>query len=200
MNKELLESKWYQIRQIQKEKFGNLSEEDIQQINGHYDELILKLQQKYGYSREEAEERIRNWNFDRFETPRTYQSEEKTIVKERSHSSFNKLLLWIALPLLLLGSYYFATRAPETTQSPVMTQEQMMAETPTDHLISTDLRNALLSQQNLVLPMENVHISTNNGVVTLSGFVPSADVRDTIVDTARNFVGVKQVVNNLEIK
>lgn len=207
MNREILESRWLQIRQILKEKFSNLSEEDIQQINGHYDQLVVKLQQKYGYSREEAEERIRNWNFDRFETPRVYQSEprtynteEKTVIKERSRSSFN-WLLWLGLPLLLLGSYYLGTRAPEMARtSPVITQDRMMVETPADRLISTDLRNALLAQPDFAFAMQNVDITTHDGVVTLSGFVPSADMRNSIVDTAKNFAGVKHVVNNLEVK
>lgn len=202
MNKDLLESQWVQIRDILREKFSNLSEEDIRQINGHYDQLVAKLQQKYGYTREEAEERIRSWNFDRFATtPRSHVVHDEALDKDRN-SSLYKWLLGIGIPLLLLGSYFLSTRTPEMTRSPVFTQEQMIQETPADRVISSGLRNALLSQQqqNMAFSMQNVQITTHDGVVTLSGYVPNAETRDFIVNTAQNFSGVRQVVNNIEIR
>lgn len=201
MNKDLLESQWVQVRDILKEKFSNLTDEDIRQINGHYDQLVAKLQQKYGYSREEAEERIRSWNFDRFATTTTSRNpimREEAVKSETSDTSFYKWLLYLGIPLLLLGSYFLSNRTPETT--PVVNQEQTIAETPADRVISTNLRNALLSQQQLSFAMQNVQITTHDGVVTLSGSVPSAEMRDFIVNRAQNFAGVTQVINHLEVK
>lgn len=199
MNKDLLESQWMQIRDILMEKFNNLSEEDIREINGRYDQLVAKLQQKYGYTREEAEERIRNWNFDRFAAKTHMMRDEK--MKERNDSSLYKWLLGIGIPLLLLGTYFLARPADTMNRQPAMTQEQMMIqETPADRMMSNELRNTLMSQQNLAFAMQNVQITTRDGVVTLSGTVPNAEMRNFIGTAAERFAGVKQVINNIRVQ
>lgn len=204
MNKNVLESQWVQVRELLREKFSYLTEDDIRQINGRYDELVAKLQQKYGYTKEEAEERILNWNFDRFATPKSQIIQEDIVIKKHpvreEFSSAYKWLLGIGIPVLLLGSYFLAMRTPEVAQSPAVTQEQVVLETPADQLLSNDLRNLLLSQQNLAGVMQNVHITTNNGIVTLSGTVPNRETRNLIVNTTENVAGIRQVVDHLEIK
>lgn len=208
MNRELLESQWTQIREILLDKFSNLTEDDIRQINGRYDQLVAKLQQKYGYSREEAEEKIRAWNFDRFATAsrgssaamredRTYREDR---VRKDETSSILPWLLGIGIPLLLIGAYFLGTRNPETFTSPTSSQEQFVSETPSDRAISNSIRNTLISQQNLGPELQNVQITTNNGIVTLSGTVPDTDTRNTIVSSARNVSGVRQVINNLQVR
>jgi uncharacterized protein YjbJ (UPF0337 family) len=207
MNKDLLESQWTQIRDILHEKFSNLTDEDIKQINGRYDQLVAKLQQKYGYSREEAEERVRSWNFDRFATTakpinvrddRVYREEK--VRKENDSMSFFKWLLAIAIPLLLLGAYFSATRTPELQPTPPAAQEQMATETPADLSLSNGIRDALMSQPNRALEMQNVLITTHNGVVTVSGTVPTSAARDSIINTSQNFSGVRQVIDHLQIR
>lgn len=202
MNKDLLETQWPQIREMLKEKFSNLTEEDIRQINGRYDQLVAKLQQKYGYTREEAEERVRSWNFDRFSSPRSQMyRDEKLARREEDNSSFFKWLLALGIPLILLGAYFLGTRTPEpTTSSPTFTQQQAVLETPADRFITNSLRETLLSQPNLSAAVRNIQITTQNGVVTLSGPVPSAEARNAIINTAENSAGVRQVVNNLQIR
>ncbi|CDR33228.1 CsbD family protein [Criblamydia sequanensis] len=46
MNKDLFESQWSQIKPILRDKWSNLTDEDIRQINGRYDQLIAKIQQR----------------------------------------------------------------------------------------------------------------------------------------------------------
>lgn len=201
MNREVLESQWTQIREILSDKFSNLTEEDIRQINGRYDQLVAKLQQKYGYSREEAEDRIRSWNFDRVTSPRGQAFREEKIVRREEDTSMLKWLLALGIPLLLLGAYFLGTTTtPEVVRSPTITQEQMIAETPADRVISTGLRNALLSQQTFATGMQNIQIASRNGVVTLSGTVPSTEARDFAINTAQNFTGVRQVIDNLQVR
>lgn len=211
MNRDVLESQWTQIRDILHEKFSNLTDEDIRQINGRYDQLVAKLQQKYGYSREEAEERIRSWNFDRFATSGTRgqnvredRIQESRVRREEDNSSVLKWLLALGIPLLLLGLYFANTaKTPEavTRTTPATTQEQFVVETPADRVITNGLRNELLSQQNFTTAeMQNIQITTRNGVVTLSGFVPSREVRNSVVNSAQNYTGVRQVVDNLQIR
>ena len=203
MNRDVLETQWTQIREILHDKFSNLTDEDIRQINGRYDELVAKLQQKYGYSREEAEERVRSWNFDRMQAPRSQMMrEDKKVRREEDSSSIFKWLLAIGIPLILLGLYFFnpMSRTQDVTTAPTATQQQVVTETPADRTISTGIRSALQSQQNTTFDLQNVQIRTNNGVVTLSGSVPSAEMRDSIGTTAQNFAGVRQVNNNLLVK
>lgn len=199
MNRELLESQWVQVRELLKEKFSNLSEEDLRQINGRYDQLVVKLQEKYGYSREEAEEKIRILNFDRFSSPKSYVVRDEVVETKPDNSSFYKWLLGLGIPLLLLGAYLL-NKPVEVPRQPPVTQEQVIQETPADRSISSGLRSALLAQQNPAFDMKNIQITTHDGVVTLSGSVPNVETRNFAVTTARNFAGVKQVVNHIEVK
>jgi uncharacterized protein YjbJ (UPF0337 family) len=202
MNRDVLETQWPQIRDMLKEKFSNLTEDDIRQINGRYDQLVAKLQQKYGYSREEAEERIRNWNFDRFAKPRAQNYREEQQVNRRSedNSDWLKWLLALGIPLLLIGSYFLGTdRTPTTTRTTPANQEQAIIETPADRAISNELRNTL-AQQNLFSEMQNVQITTRNGIVTLSGTVSSREASNNIESAAQDVSGVRQVINNLQVR
>jgi uncharacterized protein YjbJ (UPF0337 family) len=200
VNKEILESQWTEIRPIIREKFSNLSDEDIRQINGHYDQLVAKLQQKYGYSREEAEDRIRNWNFDRFANSRVTPREDKTYredkVRVEDDNSFLKWLLAIGIPLLLLGGYFMATRTPE---EPTVTNQQNTSETSTDFALSNTVRTSLRSQLS-ASEIQSVQITTNNGVVTLTGTVPSREVSNSVANIAQNTAGVTQVNNRLQVR
>lgn len=56
MNNDIFEGKWKQIRGKAKVWWGKLTDDDLDQVEGNYDKLIGLLQEKYGYTREEAEE------------------------------------------------------------------------------------------------------------------------------------------------
>jgi len=215
MNREVLESQWPQIRDMLSQKFSNLTEEDIRQINGRYDQLVAKLQQKYGYSREEAEERIRNWNFDRFAGAKgqiirddnsqmmrgeRVKKADDSAYRADDNSSLLKWLLGLGILILLSGLYFMNTeKTPETNQTPASSQEQMI-ESPADRVISSGLRDTYISQQNFASEMRNIQITTHNGVVTLSGNVSSNEMRDNMVNTAQNYSGVNQVIDHLQIR
>ncbi len=62
MNRDTFSNIWPQIKNFIQDKWPNLTDDDVRQINGSLDVLISKLQQKYGYTRESAEEEVRNWN------------------------------------------------------------------------------------------------------------------------------------------
>lgn len=208
MNRDLLETQWPQIREIISAKFSNLTDEDIRQINGRYDQLVAKLQQKYGYSREEAEERIRSWNFDRTSIAKEpvamrnekYKREDIRANREEDNSTLYKWLLGLGIPLLLLGAYFLSMPKEDFARAPVVTNNQVVVDTPADRLISDGLRSSLLSQQDLGFAMQNVQITSRNGVVTLSGFVPDAETKNFIEASAKNYSGVRQVINNLQIR
>jgi uncharacterized protein YjbJ (UPF0337 family) len=56
MNKDVFEGKWKQMRGQVREWWGKLSDDDLDQVAGKYDKFIGLLQEKYGYTREHAEE------------------------------------------------------------------------------------------------------------------------------------------------
>jgi uncharacterized protein YjbJ (UPF0337 family) len=68
MNKEQFEGQWMQLKGKIKEKWGKLTDDEIAQINGKFDQFLGKIQKAYGYNKEKAEEEIRNWKIEREKT------------------------------------------------------------------------------------------------------------------------------------
>jgi uncharacterized protein YjbJ (UPF0337 family) len=58
MNKDILEGKWMQLRGAVREKWGDLTDDDLEQIAGHRDKLAGLLQERYGYTRDEVDHQI----------------------------------------------------------------------------------------------------------------------------------------------
>ena len=58
MNKDIFEGKWKQIRGEAKAWWGKLTDDDLEHAAGKYDVLAGMLQEKYGYTRERADEEI----------------------------------------------------------------------------------------------------------------------------------------------
>ncbi len=56
MNKDVFEGKWKEMRGQAKVWWGKLTDDDLEQTGGKAEQLIGLLQQKYGYSREKAEQ------------------------------------------------------------------------------------------------------------------------------------------------
>ena len=56
MNRDIFEGKWKQMRGQVREWWGKLTDDELEQAGGKADQLIALLQQKYGYSREQAEQ------------------------------------------------------------------------------------------------------------------------------------------------
>ena len=58
MNKDIFEGKWKQVRGEAKLWWGKLTDDDLDKVHGQFDVFAGLLQEKYGYSREQAEEAI----------------------------------------------------------------------------------------------------------------------------------------------
>jgi uncharacterized protein YjbJ (UPF0337 family) len=54
----ILEGKWMQLRGAVREKWGELTDDDVNEISGRRDKLAGLLQEKYGYNQMEAERQI----------------------------------------------------------------------------------------------------------------------------------------------
>ncbi|PKO15155.1 MAG: CsbD family protein [Chloroflexi bacterium HGW-Chloroflexi-10] len=58
MNNDILEGKWKQMRGEAKAWWGKLTDNDLDRVAGKYDVLAGLLQEKYGYTREQAAEEV----------------------------------------------------------------------------------------------------------------------------------------------
>lgn len=56
MNSDIAEGKWKQMTGSIKEKWGKLTDDDLQQVDGRIDKFCGKMQERYGMSREQAEQ------------------------------------------------------------------------------------------------------------------------------------------------
>ncbi len=55
MNKEIIKGKWNQIKGEAKIQWAKLTDDDLNGIDGNYDKVVGKLQEKYGYEKDQAE-------------------------------------------------------------------------------------------------------------------------------------------------
>lgn len=58
MNRDQFEGKWKQIRGQIKTKWGKLTDDDLDVIEGQRDELVGRVQELYGKSKEQAEREV----------------------------------------------------------------------------------------------------------------------------------------------
>lgn len=62
MNWDQVEGKWKQLKGQAKEKWGHLTDDDLDVAAGKRDQLAGKIQEKYGIAREEAEKQLDDWS------------------------------------------------------------------------------------------------------------------------------------------
>ena len=62
MNKDILDGKWEKMKGQAKQKWGKLTDDDLDRVKGKSQELSGRLQERYGYSKEEAEKEIENFS------------------------------------------------------------------------------------------------------------------------------------------
>jgi uncharacterized protein YjbJ (UPF0337 family) len=58
MNKDQIQGNWKQLKGMIKEQWGKLTDDDLTTISGKKDQLVGKLQERYGYTKEQAEREI----------------------------------------------------------------------------------------------------------------------------------------------
>ena len=61
MNWEQVEGKWKQVKGSVREQWGKLTDDDIDRIAGRKDQLVGKIQERYGIAKEEAEKQADAW-------------------------------------------------------------------------------------------------------------------------------------------
>ena len=62
MNWDQIEGKWKQFAGSARQRWGNLTDDDIQVLTGQKDQLVGKIQERYGITKDKAEEQAEQWS------------------------------------------------------------------------------------------------------------------------------------------
>jgi len=62
MNKDIALGKWHQLSGSIQQKWGELSHDEITEMGGKFDKFYGKMQEKYGMSKEEAQDAFAKLN------------------------------------------------------------------------------------------------------------------------------------------
>lgn len=81
--------------------------------------------------------------------------------------------------------------------SPVMQENSVVV---SDDNLKAAIDNAIESDMQLAKFASAIDVEVDKGVVTLTGDVDSSAVRSSIESKVTNIVGVKKVINNIEVK
>jgi uncharacterized protein YjbJ (UPF0337 family) len=61
MNWDRIQGNWTQFKGRVKEAWGELTDDDLDVVDGRRDQLVGKLQERYGIARDEAERRLQQF-------------------------------------------------------------------------------------------------------------------------------------------
>lgn len=61
MNKDIIEGKWTQLKGQAKAKWGDLTDDDFDVARGNSEYLSGRLQERYGWNRERADQEVREF-------------------------------------------------------------------------------------------------------------------------------------------
>lgn len=61
MNQDIIEGKWNEIKGSIQKRWGKLTNDDMDQINGDRIKLAGKIQKAYGLQQDEVEKQLKDW-------------------------------------------------------------------------------------------------------------------------------------------
>ncbi len=64
MNDDIAKGNWKQMRGQMRQWWGRLTDDDFEQAAGKKDVLIGKLQERYGYNKQQAEKEVDRYMYD----------------------------------------------------------------------------------------------------------------------------------------
>lgn len=64
VNQDIVAGKWKQLTGRIKQRWGDLTDDDLLNADGHREYLIGKIQERYGVARDKAEEQVREFERD----------------------------------------------------------------------------------------------------------------------------------------
>jgi uncharacterized protein YjbJ (UPF0337 family) len=61
MNWDRIEGNWKQFKGQARQQWGKLTDDELDMVEGRREELVGRIQEKYGIARDEAERQVRDW-------------------------------------------------------------------------------------------------------------------------------------------
>ncbi|AOY43997.1 MULTISPECIES: CsbD family protein [Psychrobacter] len=61
MNENTLKGEWKQLKGSVKQKWGELTDDDLDQVEGSRDKLVGRIQERYGHAQDHAEREVDDW-------------------------------------------------------------------------------------------------------------------------------------------
>jgi uncharacterized protein YjbJ (UPF0337 family) len=183
MNWDQIEGKWHQLKGKVREQWGKFTDDDLDFIAGKRDQFLGRLQERYGLARAEAERQMKA-NGGVAENPhhvgeRSKGGEKMTSLQQATRITVSLLALVALVGLSACGS----------TQ-PVGTQWD-------DNVITTKVKSKLIADPQV--KAFDISVTTNEGIVTLTGRVKEQLQRTEAEKLARDTAGVKGVTNLIKV-
>ena len=70
MNRDTLKGQWMQVKGKVRQQWGKLTDDEIDQMQGNAEQLVGRIQERYGRTREQAEQEVNRWLAEQGEAPR----------------------------------------------------------------------------------------------------------------------------------
>jgi len=77
MNSDQMKGKWKQMKGSVKERWGKLTDDDLDVIDGQHDQLVGKIQERYGIARDAARQQVDDWNASLEQNNREFEERRK---------------------------------------------------------------------------------------------------------------------------
>ena len=61
MDTNILKGKWHQVKGAVKVRWGKLTDDDLTAIDGKREQLEGRLQQRYGYAKDQTQKEVDTW-------------------------------------------------------------------------------------------------------------------------------------------
>lgn len=94
MNKNTLHGEWNVLKGKVKEKWGKLTNDDITQINGKRDQLVGKIEERYGYAKDRAERELSDWEKTGCQCGSKQDSQQEDVEDEDVEERHNTKKTW----------------------------------------------------------------------------------------------------------
>ena len=82
MNWDQIEGRWKELKGSVKERWGKLTDDDLNVIGGKKDQLVGHIQERYGIAKDEAQKQVDEWN--------AKQSKENQAKEDELDNRFNR--------------------------------------------------------------------------------------------------------------
>ena len=66
MNEDTLKGQWLQLKGAAREQWGKLTNDDLDKIEGKSEQLVGKIQERYGIARDEAQRQVEAWKNEQY--------------------------------------------------------------------------------------------------------------------------------------